>query len=237
MTDCKVALVTGAGRGIGREIALELGRRGFAVVASARSVHEIRSVAEAVRGGGGEAESVPCDVSQADDVEALFGSVRSRFGRLDLLVNNAGIGQFRALEQTDEALWDSTLATNLKGAFLCMRQAAPLMEEGGGGLVVNIASIVAVRGFAFSAAYTASKAGLLGMSRCLREELRKRGIRVAVVMPGATDSPFWDGVEGDWDRSKMIAPAEVARIVGEIASQPPGVLTEEVIVMPSGGAL
>ena len=237
MTDCKVALVTGAGRGIGREIALELGRRGFAVVASARSVHEIRSVAEAVRGGGGEAESVPCDVSQADDVEALFGSVRSRFGRLDLLVNNAGIGQFRPLEQTDEALWDSTLATNLKGAFLCMREAAPLMEEGGGGLVVNIASIVAVRGFAFSAAYTASKAGLLGMSRCLREELRKRGIRVAVVMPGATDSPFWDGVEGDWDRSKMISPAEVARIVGEIASQPPGVLTEEVIVMPSGGAL
>ncbi len=233
----RVALVTGAGRGIGREVALDLGARGFAVMLAARTAGEMDRVASQIHADGGKAAVCACDVSEPDEVRRLFAATDAAFGGLGVLVNNAGMGRFVPTVETTEELWDATLDTNLKGAFLCSREAVPRFEKAGGGLIINIASVVAVRGFANCAAYAASKAGLLGMSRSMREELRKKGIRISVVMPGATDSSFWDHVTGNWDRGRMMSAADIARVIGDIAVQPPNMTTEEVLLMPAGGAL
>ncbi|MBX7244717.1 MAG: SDR family oxidoreductase [Candidatus Sumerlaeaceae bacterium] len=231
------AIVTGAGRGIGRAIAEEFASRGARVVVSSRSLPQLEAVCRGIEASGGEAIPVVCDVTNTADVRHLFETATVAFEGLDILVNNAGVGQFLSLAETTEEIWDTTLDTNLKGAFLCSREALPHFEQNGSGFIINIASVAGARGFSNFAAYSASKAGLIGLSRALREELRPKKIRVSAVLPGATDSPFWDTVSGNWDRAKMIASADVAKVVADVASQPASVLTEEVVIMPAGGAL
>ena len=235
----RVAVVTGAGRGIGRAIATELARRGFAVLAAARTRSEIEDLCNTqTQSGSGEITALECDVRHRESVENMLAACHTRFGRLDVLVNNAGVGKFASLAETTDEIWDAAIDTNLRGAFLCSRAALPMLVESRG-IIVNISSVAAVRGFSSFSAYSASKAGLLGFSRAIREDLRKSGVRVTVVLAGATATSIWEKIGGgrEWDSSKMIQPAAIARAVGEVVCQPPGVTTEEITLMPAGGAL
>lgn len=233
----QVMVITGASHGIGLATAHEAARRGASLLLTARHEDQLKQACEDVRGAGGRAEYCVADVSRSEPVRELFAQCERLFGRLDVLFNNAGVGQFVPALLTTDEIWDETVDANLRGAFLCIREALPLFEKSGGGLIINNASIAAVRGFPNFSAYCASKAGLLGLTRALREELRDKKIRVAAILPGATDTPFWDHVAGEWNRSLMIKPEAVARLVAEMAEAPPESIIEELTVMPAGGAL
>lgn len=233
--DNRVAVVTGAGRGIGRAIAEELSRRSYKLVLAARSVDQLKEVADAI--GPAAAHTVQCDVSNPAQVRELFQHVETIHPHIDLLVNNAGSGHVVSVEETTDDVWHETIGANLTGTFLCCREGIPLLQKSGRGLIINMASVAAQRSFPGFAAYTAAKAGVVGFSNSLREELREKGIRVSVILPGATDSPFWDNAPGNWDRSRMIAAADVALAVANIADQPSTATTEQIVIMPSGGAL
>jgi NAD(P)-dependent dehydrogenase (short-subunit alcohol dehydrogenase family) len=231
----RVALVTGAGRGIGRATAAALAEAGAAVVLAARTQREIEAVARRITARGGRTLAVACDVRRAAQVEALVAQAVGRFRRLDVLVNNAGLFRIAPLADTDEALWDAILDTNLKGAYLVTRAALPHLVARRGHVVnmISIAGRVALPG---NVAYGASKAGLLGFTNVLREELRPLGVRVTALLPGATDTAAWDGVRGTWDRTRMLRPEVVARLVVEIVTRPGGAGTDEVVLSPVGGA-
>jgi NAD(P)-dependent dehydrogenase (short-subunit alcohol dehydrogenase family) len=233
----RIAVITGAGRGIGKGVALELAGNGFSVMLAARSEEQLRETAQQINGAGGRVAWLKCDVRNSLEVGQLFAACEQELGVPTVLVNNAGLGHFVATSLTTDQLWEETIAVNLTGAFYCCREAIPYFERAGGGLIINNASVAAVRSFPNFAAYTASKAGLLGLSRSLREELRVKNIRVSVVLPGATDTPFWDNVEGEWERARMLSGDHVARAIAAIALQPPGVQVEEITIMPAGGAL
>lgn len=213
------ALVTGAGRGIGRHTALALADAGpLAVVLMARSEDELAAVATEVRERGGEAHVVAADLCGDGQPEAACARALELLGgRLDLLVNNAGAFDLRDLEQVDRAFWDRMLAVNLTAPAFAVRACLPGLRAaaaaGGAPAVVQVASIAAEVGFPGNAAYGASKYGLRGLSDCLRAELEPAGIAVRTVYPKGTDTSIFDDVAGDWDRATMDRPEDVAALI------------------------
>jgi len=171
------------------------------------------------------------------EVHELFEWVREQFGRLDVLVNNAGIGKFLSLDDTSDALWEETIETNLTGAFRCLKLAVPLMRAAGGGLIVNLASIAGERGFANLSAYCASKAGLLGLGLAVAEELRPQGIHVCNVLAGTIATSFWEqaGLASNWDRNAMMSPAKAAERIADAIAAYPEVVVEKLVLMPRTG--
>lgn len=233
----RVAWITGAGRGIGSAVAAAAAARGMRVVLTARRREEIERVAKGIAAAGGEALAVAADVGSAEQVAVAADAVRERFGRLDLLVVNAGIAIFRTIEKTSPEEWDALLRTNLTGAYLTIRSALPLFTPEGGDIVTMV-SVAGRRPFPENGAYCASKYGLLGLTEVLRGELRPRRIRVTALIPGATDTPLWDAVEGKkLDRSRMMRPEAVAEMVfaGVLADRSSAV--EWIQMQPSGGSL
>lgn len=180
----KVVVVTGASRGIGRAIASKMAAAGAKVVVSARSTEALESLVDEVRKQGGEAVSVPTDISKSSDVQAMFDAAMNAFGRVDVLVNNAGITRDNLLVRMKDADWDAVLDTNLKGAFLCTRAAAKIMGKQRVGRIINISSVVGEMGNAGQANYCASKAGLIGLTKSVARELAKRNVTVNAVTPG-----------------------------------------------------
>jgi 3-oxoacyl-[acyl-carrier protein] reductase len=180
----KVAIITGASRGIGRAMAAKMAACGAKVVVSARSAEALESLVSEIAAGGGEAVSVPTDIASADDVERLFDTAIEKFGRVDILVNNAGITRDNLLVRMKDADWDAVLDTNLKGAFLCTRAAAKIMGKQRIGRIINISSVVGEMGNAGQANYCASKAGLIGLTKSVARELAKRNVTVNAVTPG-----------------------------------------------------
>jgi NAD(P)-dependent dehydrogenase (short-subunit alcohol dehydrogenase family) len=209
----KVALVTGASRGIGQAIAVALAQQGARLALVARSVKGLRQTAHQVENRGAECLVTAADVANEAQVRRVVAEALERFGRVDILVNSAGVAAFRPLEETTEADWDAMLDANLKSPFLLMKHVVPLMVRQGKGDVVNIASIAALHAFSNSSGYCASKAGLVGLSRAVSQEYRTRGIRVVAVCPGAVDTPLWDAAEQPPERSRMLRPEEVAKVV------------------------
>jgi 3-oxoacyl-[acyl-carrier protein] reductase len=233
----QVAIVTGAGRGIGRAVVLGLAREGAAVVLAARSVRELATVAREVEVAGGHALVVPTDVRQEPAVVALVKRALAEHGRVDVLVTAAGVASFGAVADSKTDDWDQMLAVNLRGAILCCRAVLPTMMEQRRGTIVNIGSVVTSRTLAGSAGYTASKYGLLGFSRVLAEEMRSHGVRVGVLSAGATDTPLWDAVSGGPDRALMLKPEQVAEAALLMATLPPNATLEELSLLPAGGIL
>ena len=195
----KVAVVTGASRGIGRAVALELARVGFAVAVNytTRSDAAHAVVAE-IGHAGGQAVALRADVSEPRDVGAMFDAIDARFGRLDVLVNNAGIGRrVERMTDIDDATWRRTLAVNLDGAFFCMRAAIPRLRAAGGGRIVNVSSGAARTGGAVGAHYAASKAGLLALTAKAAREFARDGIVVNAVLPSVIETDMLGAVAVD----------------------------------------
>jgi len=233
----RVAIVTGAGRGIGRAVAETLARQGAAVVLAARTRSELAAVAEAIRNGGGQALAVPTDVTQDTHVGALVDQTMGHFGRVDILVTAAGVAAFGPVAAAKPEDWDPMLAVNLRAVMVCCRAALPPMIRQRNGTIVNVASVAASRPIAGAAAYAATKAGVVAWSRVLAEELRTDGVRVGVVSPGAVDTPLWDAIPGGPDRARMLTPDAVARAVLLMVTLPEGATLEELTLLPAGGIL
>jgi NADP-dependent 3-hydroxy acid dehydrogenase YdfG len=233
----QVALVTGAGRGIGRAVAETFAREGAAVVLAARSARQLGSVAAEVEAAGGRALAVPTDVRQEPAVAALVARTRAELGRVDVLVAAAGVAVFARVGESRPADWDEMMAVNLRGAYLCCRAVLPAMVGQGRGTLILVGSMVTGRTLPGSAAYTASKYGLLGLGRVLAEELRATGVRVGVLSAGAVDTPLWDAVPGAPDRALMVTPAQVADAALFMATLDANAALEEMTLMPARGVL
>jgi NAD(P)-dependent dehydrogenase (short-subunit alcohol dehydrogenase family) len=184
------ALVTGGGRGIGRAVALDLGRAGAAVAVAARTRAEVEKVAAEIEGGGGRAVALTIDVADPESVRAAFAQAREALGGIDILVSGAGVAPTAPLARTSDAVWRQVLETNLSGTFYCLREALPEMAARGWGRVVNLASIAGKTGYPYIGAYAASKHGVLGLTKCAALEVATTGVTVNAVCPGYVDTPM-----------------------------------------------
>ena len=228
----QVAVITGAGRGIGAAIALELSRLGAIGVLCGRARAALESSAQAIAHAGGTADPVPCDVTSLESVEAAARHVESSFGRVDILVNNAGIGGFGGpLHQLAPDSWEQILNTNLRGVFYTTRAFAPLMIRARSGHIINISSLAGKNALPNGAAYAASKWGLNGLSYSLAEELRSYNIRVAVICPGSTNTDL--SPHAGKDHSKMLQPEDVAHAVAMLVTQAPQSFVSEILMRPT----
>jgi len=233
----KVALITGAGRGIGRAIAEVFAAEGAAVALAARSRADLADVAGEVRKRQGRALAVPTDVTQDSAVEALVEQTLAELGRLDILVTSAGTAAFGPVADSKPGDWDAMLALNLRAVMVCCRAVLPAMIRQRSGFILNLSSIATKRALPGSAVYTASKAGLESFSRVLAEELRPHGVRVGVLVPGAVDTPIWDSLGATPPRDKMLHAEDVARAALLMVSLPPRASLEELTLLPAGGIL
>jgi NAD(P)-dependent dehydrogenase (short-subunit alcohol dehydrogenase family) len=232
----KVALVTGATRGIGRAIAQALAAEGCDLAITARDPEALERTNRELACNKTRIVTHACDIANAESVDSLFEVVREKFGRLDILINNAGISHSMApIEKLEIETWQEVMATNLGGMFLVTRGALPLM--GGGGTIVNNLSVAAKRVFAGEAAYCASKHGGLGFTNTLREEVRARGIRVIALMPGPTDTDIWNQFWEEAPREKMMSPVTVAMAVVSALVLPATSSVDELMINPTGGGL
>lgn len=232
-----VVWVVGASSGIGREIARAFAAIGAVVVLSARRRPLLERLRREIEAGGGTAVVVPFDVTDPRAVSAAHRRAGKTAGPVDVLVNNAGVTVFRGFLGTSAKDFDAIISTNLLGPARCLRAVLPGMVRRRRGWVFNILSNAAVKTFEGSSAYTASKAGLLGLGRVLREELRAHRVAVTSVLPGATDTPMWNEAMRRRHRRRMMSARGVAEAVVAAYQMPPGVIVDEMIVRPMEGDL
>jgi NAD(P)-dependent dehydrogenase (short-subunit alcohol dehydrogenase family) len=226
----KVAIVTGASRGIGRGVAVGFGRAGAAVVAAAPASEELEAVAMQIRAEGGQAAAVATDVSLEADVYRLARTALDVFGGIDILVNNAGVLYLRSLENTPLDVWNTVIGVNLTGAYLCCRAVVSIMRAAGGGSIINVSSNAGRAGFVDEAAYCASKWGLEGLTQALALELKPAGIAVNSVVPGVATAPT--GPEGRYDEATLAEardPLDIAPGLVYLARQPASALTGQML--------
>lgn len=240
--DKRVAVVTGASRGIGRAIAERLARQGRHVVAVARSEGPLKDVAGSIEAAGGSAEAVTCDMGDRAAIAAMIEGVAERHGRLDILVNNAGITRDNLVLRMSDEEWDEVLAVNLTGPFAACRAAARPMMRGKYGRIVNIASTSGVVGNAGQANYAAAKSGLIGLTKSLARELGAKGITANVIAPGFVETDMTASL-GDDLKERVLAgmavrslgqAGDIAAMVAAATSDDAGYLTGQVICVDGG---
>jgi len=230
--DGKVALVTGSSSGIGRGIARALAAEGATVVLAARRADRLQATADEIVAAGGAALAVPTDVSSEAAVERLFATSLERFGRLDILVNNAGTAALGPLDELSVEDWDRVLAVNLRGPFLCTRQAVRIMKRQGGGRIINIGSISAQRVRPNNGPYNASKFGIDGLTHSTALEGRPYGISCGALHPGNTRSELNQDSSLSISQEPRMEVEELAQAALLMATLPPHVNMFQAIVMP-----
>ena len=229
--DGKVAVVTGAGRGIGKAVALSLAKSGCRVVLSARTSAQLEEVQRVIEQGGGTAAIVPADLTRDEALDALAAESRRFFGTVDILINNAGWGKRSPVVNINVEDLDQTMRLNLRAPILLAKLLLPDMIAKNEGAVINIGSVSGKTGEANGAAYSATKFALIGFTQSLYEEVRERGIKVAVILPGFVDTPLIPP-NRQLDRSKMIRPADVAQTVHYVLTAPPTCCPVEITIRP-----
>jgi 3-hydroxybutyrate dehydrogenase len=254
----RIALITGGGRGIGRAIALAFAGEGASVAVAARSANQVAAVAREIAGRNSrDPLSLVCDVSDVSSVEQMFASVAEHFGRgPDIMVNNAGIAESAPITKTDDELWQRHLAINLSGTFYCTRAALPQMIERGWGRVINVASIAGKTGGPYISAYSASKHGVLGLTRSVALEVATKGITVNAICPGYVDTEMttrgieniakktrlsadeaMDSIRKMSPQNRIIEPEEVAALALLLASEEGRGINGQAINVDGGSVL
>lgn len=227
------AWITGAGRGIGRAIALRLAAEGALVGLTARSKQELSSLVDAVAGSGGRAVVAPADVTKPDEVERAFRTVLDAGKRLDILVNNAGIGIFAPVSKLSLEDFDRMWNVNVRGVFLCTRLAVPVMEHQQTGAIVNISSLAGKNAFVNGAGYAATKWALNGFTNCLRFEVRSSNVRVITVGPGSVATEFSSTPKDPAKLERILQPDDVASAVLAALLLPPRAMMSEIDLRPT----
>lgn len=230
--------LTGASSGIGRELALHLARDGHTLALSGRRAPALASLAEEItRRAAPRPHLEVCEVGDAAAMTRAVRAADEAIGPLDTLIYSAGSAYFAPVEETTDALWQEMLSANLTGLFHACRAVLPLFRERRRGHIVGLLSISSRHAFPRSCAYTASKFGALGLLESVRAEVRKEGIHVTAVLPGATDTPIWDDIGGEFDRSRMMRPEQVARLIAAALRETTTGMVEEIRIAPVGGSL
>jgi 3-oxoacyl-[acyl-carrier protein] reductase len=228
----QVAVITGGSSGIGLAVAVALLREGMRIVIAARDSKRLKKASDHLKTLGGIVLALPTDVSVEEQVEALHRQTVDRFEKVDLLVNNAGIGQWGEIEKTTEADWDQIQAINLKGAFLCTKAFLPLMKKQRSGYIVNISSLAGKTGMAGSSAYSASKFGMVGLTQSLLEEVVEHNIRATVVCPGYVATPMVRG--SSVPAREMIPPEDIGQLIVGLLHLSPVTVIREIVVERRG---
>lgn len=226
-----VALVTGAGRGIGKAVALALAHEGARLVLNARTANDLATVQREIESEGGKAHTVVGDITSDSAVETMFREIEKKFGRLDILVNNAGIGRFSPVRSLPVADLDAMWNLNLRALFQCTKAALILMERQKAGTIVNIASLAGKNAFTGGAGYAATKWALLGFSRCLMLEERDFNIRVVTICPGSVDTGF--SPHEATVKESILDPADVAQTVVLALTMPDRAMVSEIDIRPT----
>jgi 3-oxoacyl-[acyl-carrier protein] reductase len=238
----KVALVTGASQGIGRDTALALAEAGAKVAVAARNEEKLTALVGEIEAAGGTALAVKMDVSNGEEVKAGFKQVLEKFGRLDILVNNAAITRDGLAMRMKADDWEAVLKTNLTGAHLCIQQALATMMRARAGRIINVSSVVAQSGNAGQANYVAAKAGLIGLTKAIAVEIASRNVTVNAIAPGFIETPMTDGlpdkVEEDLKTriplGRMGSAREIASAIVFLASDEAGYITGHVLNVNGG---
>lgn len=233
------AIVTGASSGIGKATALAFAKSGIEVALVSRSVAKLKAVAAEMEALGTTAKVYPLDLAILEQVQQQMTEICTHFGPIDILVNNAGMGYTNSLKNTTLEDWQKVLALNLTSVFQCIQGVLPQMRDRRQGTIINVASIAAFNAFPDWGAYGVSKAALVALSKALSVEERENGIRTVTISPGSVNTPIWDTdtVQADFNRSAMLTPEIVAQSILHTALLPKQAVVEEMIVMPTGGAL
>jgi NADP-dependent 3-hydroxy acid dehydrogenase YdfG len=232
----KVAVITGGGSGIGLAMTRVFAANGYSVVITGREAKRLQKAASGISDDKKQVTCIPCDIRDPASVENLFSEIGKQHSKIDVLINNAGVAHGLApVDELSVETWKEVVDTNLTGTFLVTRTALPLMRTGG--TIVNNLSVAALQPFAGMSAYNASKFGALGFTHALREDLRKRGIRVLALLPGATDTDIWSQFWKDAPKEKMISAETVAQAVLHAVSAPANTAIEEIRIGPAAGVL
>lgn len=228
----KVAIITGASRGIGQSIAVALAEEGVDLVLFARNGEELREVSSEIESLGRACHTVEGDVSNSSDVARAVEETLSKFGKIDILINNAGIGLFKTVRETTEDEWKRVLDVNLTGSFLFSKAVLNSMIERGQGQIINISSDIGRRTIPRASAYCASKFGVQALTEVLSKEVRKLGIKVGTIMPGMTDTYFNNSEQGVPEKESWLKGDDVAAAVVYMCSAPRHALVDEITVHP-----
>ena len=223
----KVAIITGGGRGIGKALALGFANQGAHIVVAARTEAEVMSVAEQIRKSGRESLGIVCDISDENQVKNLVDATIKKFNRVDVLINNAGIGSMRPVYATALESFEKVLKVNLTGTFLCTKHVWQPMKNSGGGSIVNVSSLGGLVGYPMLSAYCASKWGQIGFTKACAEEGKKDNIRVNVIAPGKADTAIRSKIKED--KTKMLTPEDQVDACVFLASDESRYITGQVI--------
>lgn len=236
----KTALITGAGRGIGRGIALAFAEQGCDIAAAARSADEVNATVDAVKRCGRRALALIADVSIDHDIHTMVDATLNAFGHIDILVNNAGYASFKPFTELSVDEWRKTIDVNLTGVFLCTKAVVPSMIKRQSGRIINISSVAGLKPLTDQSAYCASKHGLNGLTKVLAMELRQHNIGVHSICPGGVDTRLAQVAMPDRDKSDWMTPEDIAHACLYLASLSPRATTDEIVVrrfksVPIGG--
>ncbi|MEW5818781.1 MAG: SDR family oxidoreductase [Cyanobacteriota bacterium] len=233
----KVAIVTGAKRGIGKEIAKQLALNGADLALCSLNTDGVESVIEEIQSINNSIKIIynQVDIRDSVQVSSFIEKVVNQFSKIDILINNAGIVRSGSIISTSETDWNLVIDTNLKGVYLLMNRVIPEMKKNALGHIINISSICGKTAFPYLGAYTASKFGLIGLSLSVKEELRKENIHLSIIHPGAVDTDIWGSIPGDYNHSLMVRPDEIAKGVLFILQNSENCTVDELQITPKPG--